>query len=207
MVFFKVLGRILGGFFKGIGQGFMGLFRWIARHEAFLGVVTVVVLAVAAVWIVLNALNINIVVGQPQSVVVQAVATEAPPQPSPTAAPPPTAIPVSRNNAPASTEAFMIGQINGNADQVWNAMAANLHTQLAGEGRDKTYFQRLFDSQKKNGLVYEGYQYVGGVPGENGNSVHFYVLKVVGSDKRTSTVPWTFVVDKEGKIAITDFPS
>ena len=62
---FKVFGRIIGGFFKAIGRGFMGFFRWIGRHEAFLGIATVVIVAVVGIWLLLTALNINIVIGNP----------------------------------------------------------------------------------------------------------------------------------------------
>ena len=102
----------------------------------------------------------------------------------------------------------MIGQINGNADEVWNALTATLHNQLTGVGRDKSYFQRQFDDQKKNGLIYESYQYVGGVPNANGTSIHFYVLTVKNSQTNVeSKIPWTFEVDTDGKIAQADFPA
>lgn len=208
MLFFRVLGRVLGRFFKAIGRGFGGFFRWIARHEMFLGLITVVVVLFLAVFLVLNLLNINIVIGQPQAVqpqVIAAVPTVAPTT-APTAAP--TTAAVTRTNAPAATEAFMIGQINGDADEVWNTLTATLHNQLTGIGRDKTYFERLFEAQKQSGLVFESYQYIGGVPNDNGTSIHFYVLTVKNSQTNAiSKVPWTFEVDKEGKIAQTDFPT
>jgi hypothetical protein len=127
--------------------------------------------------------------------------------PTPAAAPQPTPLPVSHNNAPAATEAFMTGQINGNADEVWNSLAANLHNQLAGAGRDKSYFEQVFANNRKNGLVYQSYQYVGGVNNDNGTSIQFYVLTVMNSDKQVTRIPWTFILDKDGKIAVTDFPN
>jgi len=209
MLFFRVLGRILGRFFKGIGRGFGGFFRWIARHEMFLGLVTSVVVVLLGIWLVLTLLNINIVIGQPPAVQSQAVPAIIEVTPTPAATTPTaTAAPVSRTNAPQSTEAFMIGQINGNADEVWNALTATLHNQLTGVGRDKSYFQRQFDDQKKNGLIYESYQYVGGVPNSNGTSIHFYVLTVKNSQTNVeSKIPWTFEVDTDGKIAQADFPA
>src|SRR5689334_1021529 len=135
---FKVFGRIIGGFFKAIGRGFMGFFRWIGRHEAFLGIATVVIVAVFGIWLLLTALNINIVIGNPPAAPAQVFSTDTSATPTPSVAPQPTPLPVSHNNAPAATEAFMTGQINGNADAVWNSLAANLHNQLAGAGRDKT---------------------------------------------------------------------
>jgi len=207
MLFFRVLGRVLGRFFKAIGRGFGGFFRWIARHEMFLGVATVVVVVGLAFWLVLNLLNINIVIGQPPAVAapVVSIIPETTPTPAATPAPTPTP-PVSRTNAPPATEAFMIGQINGNADEVWNSLTASLHNQLTGAGRDKSYFQRLFEANKKNGLVYQSYQYVGGVANPNGTSIQFYVLTVTDSQNNITRIPWTFEVDADGKIAQTDFP-
>lgn len=210
MLFFRVLGRILGNFFKTIGRAFGGLFRWIARHELFLGLVTTIVVVGLAVWLVLALLNINIVIGQPPAVQSQpsSAVIEVTPTPSATTTTAVSTAPVSRNNAPQSTEAFMVGQINGNADEVWNSLTATLHNQLTGIGRDKSYFQRQFDDQKKNGLVYESYQYVGGVANPNGTSIHFYVLTVKNSQTNVeSKVPWTFEVDTDGKIAQADFPT
>jgi hypothetical protein len=208
MLFFRVLGRVLGRFFKALGRGFGGFFRWVAGHEMFLGVVTVVVVVGLAFWLLLNLLNINIVIGQPPAVAapVVAVLPETTPTPAPTAAPTPTPPPVSRTNAPPATEAFMIGQINGNADEVWNSLTASLHNQLTGAGRDKSYFQRLFAANKKSGLVYQSYQYVGGVANPNGSSIQFYVLTVTDSQNTITRIPWTFEVDPDGKIAQTDFP-
>jgi len=156
MIFFKVLARLFGRFFKSIGRGFGGLFRWVARHEMFLGLVTVIVVVVLGAWLVLSLLNINIVIGEPPAVA--APETSALPAITPTVAPTvaaPTTAPISRTNAPSATEAFMIGQINGDADEVWNSLTATLHNQLTGAGRDKTYFERLFAAQKQSGLVFE----------------------------------------------------
>lgn len=210
MLFFRVLARLLGRFFRAIGRGFGGIFRWIARHEMFLGLVTSFVVVIFAVWLVLTLLNVNIVIGQPPAVQSQAAPAviEVTPTSAATTAAAPATAPVSRTNAPQSTEAFMIGQINGNADQVWNSLTATLHNQLTGSGRDKSYFQRLFDDQKKNGLVYESYQYIGGVANSNGTSIQFYVLTVKNTQTNVETkIPWTFEVDTDGKIAQTDFPS
>ena len=207
MIFIRIIGRILNRLLVGLGRVFIGLFRWVARHEMLLGVLTVLTLLTFGGWLLLNALNINIVFGQPQAVVPAAAASATPtPAATATPVPAPTAPPVTRTNAPAATEAFMTGQVNGNADQVWSSMTASLHNELAGQGRDKTFFQRQFEAQKRNGLIMESYQYVGGVPNENGTSIHFYVLTVITSDKKANRIPWTFVVDREGKIASTEFP-
>lgn len=206
-MFFKVLGRIFGRFFGGIGGGLMGFFRWIGRHEAALGVITIVTVVLFGIWFLLSLLNVNVVFGSPQPVAAPLAASQSLPQATVTPAPTtPTPVPVSKTDAPPATVAFMTGQMNANADQVWSALNAELHTEFAGKGRDKTYFQRLFESLKKSGVNYEGYQYIGGVPGADGGSIHFYVLTASGNDKKTTQIPWTFVLDKDGKIAQIESP-
>lgn len=197
---FKILGRFFGSLFSSLGRGFSQFFRWIGRHEAALGIFTVAFVAIIAVWVALSLLEINIVIGKPptQTVVVNNIAPTASPQAT---AAPTSPAQVARNNAPASTELFMTGQINGNAEFVWNSLGAALHNRLSGEGRDKGYFERRFESQRQSGLVFDSYQYIGGVPSTNGTSIHFYVLNVQDSDKKTTKIPWTFIVDNEGKIA------
>ena len=195
-MFFKVIGRVGGRFFGGLGRGLMSLFRWISRHEAGLGLVTVVLVVLVGGWLLLSLLNVNIVFGSPQAVPAPVVVTQTTVVP-PTPLPAPTVAPVAHTNAPAATEAFMTGEINGNADQVWNALSANLHNELAGKGQDKTYYQRLFDTLKKAGTSYTGYQYVGGVTQDNGTSLHFYVLNAVDKDKKVTTIPFNFVVDTQ----------
>ncbi len=202
---FKVIRRILGSFFQKLGRTALTFFRWLNRHEAGLGIITVAALVVVGLWLVLSVLNINIVFGTPQAVSApvatstnaQPVATPLPPTPLPA----PTPVPVDRTSAPAATEAFMTGEVNGNADQIWEALSANLRTELAGKNQDKTYYQRLFDSLKKAGVSYTGYQYIGGVNNDNGTSLQFYVLTMIDKDKKTTRVPYNFVVDsKDGHI-------
>jgi hypothetical protein len=184
--------------FRGIGAGFMRFFRWLGRNEKALGVVTVVTVVVLAVWFVLSLLDVNIVLGKPQT---QTVVVSAAPTASAQTTPTPAATQAATGkNPPAATETFMTGQVNGNADQVWNAMSATLHNRLAGAGQDKDYFKTLFERQRQSGLTYERYEYVGGAAAENGNSIHFYVLDVLDSDKKKARIPWTFILDRDGKI-------
>ncbi len=200
MLFFKVLGRLIGRFFTGIGQVLGGIFRIIRRNELTLGVIVVLGLIIGGIYLLLTALNINIVIGQPQTVSAPAVVTAAP---SPTPAPQPTAVPqaVTRSNAPDATEKFMRGQVTFDANQIWDAMGAELHTALQSRGRDKASIERDFQSLKTSGVQYETYQYVGGYKAPEGESIHFYVVRLRDGDNKATERSYTFRLDNDGKIA------
>lgn len=197
MIFFRVLGRLIGRFFGGIGKFFIGTFRWIGRHELALGMVVITGLLVGGIWLLLTVLNVNIVLGN-----VKPVAVSAPPT-TPTPAPPPTATPqpqVVKNNAPASVESFVQAQVTFNADQFWNSLDPELHNTLQQTGRDKAFFQRQFSTVKQSGVQYIDYRYVGGYDSGTGNSIHFYVLRYIDPENAQKDTPYVITVDKQGKI-------
>lgn len=194
MMVFRITGRLLARFFGKLGRITIGGFKFVGRHEMFLGGTVVVGLVVGGIWLLLSVLNINIVVGEPQPVV-KAVANAATPTPAATATPR-----VTTNNAPQSTETFMRGQLYFNADDVWDSLDAQFHNQLASNGRDKTYFARRLQQLKDSGIKYESYRYVGGYDGANGQTIHFYVARYTDTDKTVKDEPFTFVVASQGKI-------
>ncbi len=192
MLVFRIIARLLSRFFGGLGRRTIGIFKFVGRHETALGGVVVAALLVGGVWLLLSVLNINIVVGQPQPVV-KAVSPAAAAQATPAAAK------VSTSNAPQVTEMFMRGQLYFNADDVWNSMDAELHNQLAKNGRDKDYFVRRFQQLKSSGIQYQSYRYIGGYTGENGQSIHFYVAQFTDGNQKVTDEPFTLVVS-QGKI-------
>ncbi len=198
MLVFKVLGRLLRRFFGGIGHIFANLFRAIRRHETTLGIVVVLGLVVGGIALLLSALNINIVVGQPQASTapVVIVATPIPATPAPIAA----AAAVSRTNAPDATEAFMRGQVTFDAASVWDSLGAELRTTLQGRGQDKAAVERDLQTQKSSGIQYETYQYVGGYKTPEGRSIHFYVLRYRDTENKSRERAFTFRLGDDGKI-------
>lgn len=195
---FRVFGRIVGRFFRGIGRLLLGFFRFISRHETALGIGVVVVLLVGGIFLLLSVLDVNIVLGQPPTVaaptslvsptVKASTPTPAPPQPQ-----------VSLTNAPAAAETFLQGQIYFNADKVWNSLSASLRTSLQGQGEDQKYFDQVFQDLKSKGRQYLGYQFVGAYKGTDQQTVCFYVIRYRESDKDIEQ-PYTFWLDAEGKI-------
>ena len=199
-MFFRVIGRVLKGFFRRIGGLLTGILRVISRHEATLGIIVVLALLVAGILLLLSVLNINIVLGQPQAVVV-ATAT---PTPKPTANPSPTVTKpaqpqVSLSNAPAATETFLQGQVYFDADKVWNSLNASLHTELQGQGEDQKYFTQALNDLKSKGRQYLGYQFVGSYKGADKQQICFYIIQYRENNENIE-LPYTFWLDNEGKI-------
>lgn len=199
MLVFRVLGRLLGRFFGGIGHIFAALFRFLRRHEMAIGVVVVFGLVIGGIYLLLSALSINIVLGQPQASTAAAVVTATPVPATPT--PAPTATPaISRTNAPAATEAYLRGQATYDANLVWDSLGAELHAALQGRGQDKAAFERTLQDEKSKGIQFEGYQYIGGYSISDGSSLHFYVIKVRDSENKVQEQPITFRLGQDGKI-------
>ncbi len=192
MIFFRVLGRLLSGFFGRLGRFTIGIFRFIGRHETVLGAVVVLGVLVGGIWLLLTALNINIVVGEPKPVV-QAAGTNQANAANSTAK-------VVTNNAPQVTEAFMRGQIYFNADDVWNSLDPELHNELAQIGRDKDFYARRFTQLKESGVRYQEYRYIGGYDSGRGETIHFYVARYTDTDKQVKDTAYTLVVSPQGKI-------
>jgi hypothetical protein len=150
---------------------------------------------VGGIWLLLTALNINIVVGEPKPVV-QAASTNQANNATSTGK-------VLTNNAPQVTEAFMRGQIYFNADDVWNSLDPQLINQLAQVGRSKDYYARRFAQLKDSGVRYQEYRYIGGYDSGNGETIHFYVARYTDSDKQIKNTAFTLVVSQDKIIAFS----
>ncbi|MEI6045371.1 MAG: hypothetical protein WCS37_13565 [Chloroflexota bacterium] len=198
MLFFRVLSRLCGRFFSGISHILAGLWRLLRRYETALGVVVVTALVVGGFYLFLTALNINIVIGQPQANIPATVVTPTT-DATPTAVPAPTAA-VSYTNAPNATEAFMRGEVTFDANQIWDALGAELHTSLESRGNDKTALQQDLQKQKSSGIQYETYRYIGAYKNPEGSSIHFYVLRYRDSNNKINERTFTFRLGEDGKI-------
>jgi hypothetical protein len=190
MLLFRVFGRLLTRFFGGLGRITIGIFKLFGRHETILGGVVITAVVVGGIWLLITILNINIVVGNPQTVVSKSVSAQASA----------TSSQINTTNAPQITEAFMRGQIYLNADDVWNSLDAQLQNQLAQMGRGKDYFAQQFAQFKERGMQYQEYRYIGGFDGGNGQTIHFYVARYLNINKQIIDEPFTLVVAGQGKI-------
>lgn len=202
---FRVIARLANRFFRAIGNFFGGILRFLTRHEAGLGIIVLILIVVAGFALLLNALNINIVIGQPQAVA--AVTTTLPPTTTAAVTPTPVSLPtakVSQVNAPAAAETFLQGQLYFDGAKVWNSMDAELHAQLEGQGQDQQYFVESLQNLKDQGRKYLQYNFVGSYAGTDKQLICFYVVRYL-EDNKIVEQPATFWLDSDGKIAQYQF--
>lgn len=204
---FRVIARLIKRFFGAINRFFGGIFRFVARHEAGLGVIVIILLVVGGFALLLNALNINIVIGQPQAVAAVSTTAATPTPVVATATPAPATLPtpkVSQLNAPAAAETFLQGQLYFDGAKVWNSMDAELHTQLEGQGQNQQYFEQNLQNLKGQGRKYLQYNFVGSYTGTDKQLICFYVVRYLEGTKIVD-LPVTFWLDSDGKIAQYQF--
>lgn len=102
--------------------------------------------------------------------------------------------------APApAVENFIRGQQGFNAELMWNAFSASYQAAQLQKGSSKETLQAAVDQQRESGLRYAKYDYIGGVPADDGGHLFFYSLQLAASSQQVR-VPLVFGVDKDGRI-------
>lgn len=107
-----------------------------------------------------------------------------------------------------SVETYLTGQRQYEARMMWESMSDELKQAMAQRNQSLEALQRQMEQAKRNGIKYTGFQYVGGTDLSNGRSVHLYIVSAAfpqqqGGD-RSEEIPYTFTVDRSGKIANID---
>ncbi len=98
-----------------------------------------------------------------------------------------------------SVETYIKGQQDFNANLMWDAFSPNYQANQLSKGASKLTLQNQVDQERKVGIRYARYDYVGGVPISSGGNMYFYSVQYeVGSTH--VEVPATYIVDTEGKI-------
>ena len=105
-------------------------------------------------------------------------------------------------SAPPSTEDYMRGNRDYNADLMWQALSSDAQTRLRDQGGSPEDLQRQMDSAKQRGMKLEEVSYIGGRALPDGTSMQFYL---VGIRQQTRSdidyQPYMFTLDRDGKIA------
>lgn len=106
-----------------------------------------------------------------------------------------------RSRAPESTESYLKGTQNYNAEQVIGSLSDEA---LAG-GRSRGVIQeqqQRLDAARDRGVKMEQYDYVGGKSLPDGTSLQFYVVTMRGLGGRSEPeyVSYIFTLDRSGKI-------
>ena len=102
--------------------------------------------------------------------------------------------------APAkSVETYIKGQQDFDANLMWDAFSPTYQANQLSKGASKLTLQNQIDQERKVGIRYAKYDYVGGVPMSNGGNMYFYSVQYeLGSEQ--IEVPATYIVDTDGKI-------
>jgi len=106
----------------------------------------------------------------------------------------------SQPTPPASVERYMRAQAGFDAAGMWETMSDGLKQRMTLTGNTLEKLQRDLDTARQQQRRYTAVTYVGGVALESGRGVYFYVLTMEGPNG-TSRLPYTFVVDQDGKIS------
>jgi hypothetical protein len=108
---------------------------------------------------------------------------------------------------PIAVETYLTGQKEFQARLMWEALSDDLKRTMSQNGRTMEATQQQLEQSKRSGIKYTGLQYVAGVPLNDGRSVHLYIVSVSvpsNQGQRDEQVPYTFTVDKTGKIVNID---
>jgi len=105
-------------------------------------------------------------------------------------------------SAPNSTEEYMRGNRDYNADLMWTSLSTDAQSRLRDQGGSPEDLQRQMDAAKQRGMKLEEVSYVGGKALPDGTSMQFYL---VGIRQQTRSdidyQPYMFTLDRDGKIA------
>jgi len=98
-------------------------------------------------------------------------------------------------------ESYLTAQSKYDVDQMWNAFSPAFQASLLDQGKTKNTMRAQYQNLKLAGLSYLKSSYIGGVKLSKGGALYFYVVDVrmpqgAGNEK----IPFTFMVDEEGKI-------
>src|SRR5262249_2289180 len=104
--------------------------------------------------------------------------------------------------APTSTEAYLRGNRDYDADLMWSSLNTDAQSRLKDQGGSVGDLQRQMDSAKQRGIKLEEAAYIGGRALPDGTSMQFYL---VGIRQQTRSdidyQPYMFTLDRDGKIA------
>jgi hypothetical protein len=105
-------------------------------------------------------------------------------------------------SAPGSTEDYLRGNRDYNADLVWNSLNNDAQTRLSAGGGSLDDLRQQMDSAKQKGVKLEEASYIGGKSLPDGTSMQFYLVGIrqpARSD--VDYQPYMFTLDPSGKIA------
>jgi hypothetical protein len=104
--------------------------------------------------------------------------------------------------APSSTEDYLRGNRDYNADLVWNSLDTDAQGRLSSQGGSRDDIQQQMDAAKQRGVQIAEMSYIGGKSLPDGGSMQFYLVGVrQQSGANLDYQPYMFTLDRDGKIA------
>ncbi len=97
-------------------------------------------------------------------------------------------------------ERYLQAQANFDAKGMWDTMSDPLKQRMTLANNSETQIQNALDSARQLQRNYTAITYIGGHALGSNQMVYFYVL-TMKSPTGTSQIPYTFVVDQNGKIS------
>jgi hypothetical protein len=105
-------------------------------------------------------------------------------------------------SAPTSTEDYLKGNRDYNADLVWNSLNSDAQARISSQGGSRDGLQQQMDAAKQRGVQIAEMSYVGGKSLPDGTSMQFYLVGVrQQSGANIDYQPYMFTLDSSGKIA------
>ncbi|MCA1644240.1 MAG: hypothetical protein LC797_01820 [Chloroflexi bacterium] len=105
-------------------------------------------------------------------------------------------------SAPNSTEDYLRGNRDYNADLVWNSLNSDAQTRLSAGGGSLDDLRQQMDTAKQRGVKLEESAYIGGKSLPDGTSTQFYLVGIRQPTRSDIDYqPYMFTLDHDGKIA------
>jgi hypothetical protein len=105
-------------------------------------------------------------------------------------------------SAPVSTEDYLRGNRDYNADLVWNSLNNDAQSRLSAGGGSLDDLRQQMDSAKQKGVKLEESSYIGGKSLPDGTSMQFYLVGIRQPTRSDIDYqPYMFTLDPSGKIA------
>jgi hypothetical protein len=107
------------------------------------------------------------------------------------------------HQAPSSTENYLKGNKEFNAELMWTALAPEAQERFRSRGATTQELQQQMDAARDQGTKLEDFSYIGGQQFQDGTSMHFYLVLTRGPQSRADPtyIPYVFTLDRGGKIA------
>jgi hypothetical protein len=105
-------------------------------------------------------------------------------------------------SAPLSTEDYMRGNRDYNADLMWTSLNNDAQVKLRDQGGSLEDLQKQMEAAKQHGVKLEEVAYIGGKSLPDGTSMQFYLVGIRQQARSDIDYqPYMFTLDRDGKIA------